>query len=78
MAIDRRTLDEVIDLSQRLSPSDQLRLISQLSEQLSDVVTDWDEIERIDMLSMVGVGADLWQSIDVDAYLDQERASWET
>jgi len=78
VAIDRRTLDEVIDLSQRLSPSDQLRLISQLSEQLSDVVTDWDEIERIDMLSMVGVGADLWQSIDVDAYLDQERASWET
>ncbi len=78
MVIEGRTLDEVLSISQRLSPSDQLRLISQLSEELSGKIADRNQGEPIDMLSLVGVGADVWQSIDVDAYLEEERSSWET
>ena len=69
------TLDEILGMSERLSVADQLRLISQLSERLSKEVDQKDQ--PVDMLSLAGLDADLWQQIDVDAYLEQERASWE-
>ena len=75
MATETVTLDHVLDLSEQLKPSDQLRLISVLSERLRQ------EIEpatgMIDMLSLAGVGADLWAQIDVTDYLELERASWD-
>ncbi|HIQ05246.1 MAG TPA: hypothetical protein EYH31_06060 [Anaerolineae bacterium] len=70
------TLDHVLDISKRLSLADQLSLISQLSERVRQ------ELERdgepVDMLSLAGLGAEFWQEIDVDAYLERERASWES
>ena len=69
------TLDNVLEVSQQLSPADQLRLIGLLSEQLRDKL-DVQE-PPIDLLSQAGLGADLWQEIDVDAYIEQERASWD-
>ena len=69
------TLDEVLGISEQLSPTDQLRLISLLSERLRSEMDPKDD--PVDMLSLVGLGAELWQEIDVDAYLEQERASWE-
>lgn len=71
------TLDEILGISERLSLTDQLRLISALSERLRSEMDQEDNPIDIDMLSLVGVGAELWQEIDVDAYLEQERASWE-
>lgn len=68
-------LHDVLDLSKRLPRADRLRLISLLSEDLRSEI-DEDE-QPVDMLSLAGVGADVWQEIDVDAYLRQERASWE-
>jgi hypothetical protein len=69
------TLDQVLGISGRLSPVDQLRLIGLLSERLRHSM---DQSDRpVDMLSLAGLGAELWQAIDVDAYLEQERASWE-
>ena len=77
MATETTTLDEVLQISERLSPVDQLRLISQLSEQLSGTVTLQGQGQPVDMLALAGVGADVWGSIDIDAYIDRERASWE-
>jgi hypothetical protein len=69
------TLDKAIVVSERLSPSDQLKLISILSERLHS------ELERgtepIDMLSLAGLGAEIWKGLDILTYLDQERASWD-
>jgi len=69
------TLDRVLDISEQLSASDQLRLISLMSERLRSQVGH--EGERVDMLSLVGLGAELWQEIDINAYMEQERASWD-
>jgi hypothetical protein len=69
------TLDEVLSASERLSLADQLSLISLLFERVRHEL-DRDN-EPVDMLSLAGLGAELWQEIDVDAYLKQERASWE-
>jgi hypothetical protein len=69
------TLDEVLGISERLPLADQLQLISLLSERLRSEINQGDG--PIDMLSLAGVGAELWREIDVDAYLEGERASWE-
>lgn len=70
------TLGEVLYASEQLSPADQLRLISLLSQRLHHEMDQGDE--PVDILSLTGLGAELWQEIDVAAYLEQERASWES
>ena len=76
MASKTITLDEVLYASEQLSLADQLRLIGLLSERLRSEVDQDDG--PVDMLSLAGLGAELWQAIDVAAYLEQERASWES
>jgi hypothetical protein len=68
-------LENVLHASQRLSPADQLRLIGLLSEQLRSKLDAQEP--PIDLLSQAGLGADVWQEIDVDAYIEQERTSWD-
>ena len=70
------TLDEAIVVSEGLSRSDRLRLIGVLSERLRGELEQ--DIEPIDMLSLAGLGADIWRDLDVATYLEQERASWES
>jgi len=68
------TLDDVLGMIKQLPRADRLRLINLLSE---DLRSEMDLEEKpIDMLSLAGHGAEIWQAIDVDAYLGQERASW--
>ncbi|MCL7452223.1 MAG: hypothetical protein M8467_04150 [Anaerolineae bacterium] len=69
------TVDRLLDMSQRLSPSDQLRLICLLSDRLRHELAP-DE-EPVDILTTVGLGAEVWRSVDVATYLAEERASWE-
>jgi hypothetical protein len=68
------TLDEALVMSEKLSPPDQLRLISLLSERLR---SEMQSSKPIDLLSLAGLGSEHWEQIDVAAYLEQERASWE-
>jgi hypothetical protein len=75
MARKMTTLDEVLSASERLSLADQLSLIGLLSERVHREL-DRDN-EAVDILSLAGLGAELWQQIDADAYLEQERTSWE-
>ena len=70
------TLDEAIVVSERLSPSDRLRLIGILSDRLRDELEQGTE--AIDMLSLTGLGADVWQDLDVSQYLERKRASWDS
>jgi hypothetical protein len=75
MVSETTTLDDVLAISKRLSLADQLSLISQLSDQVRREL-DRDG-EPVDMLTLAGLGAEVWQEINVDAYLEQERTSWE-
>jgi len=70
------TLDEAIVASERLSPSDRLRLIAILSDRLRSELEQG--IEPIDMLSLTGLGAEIWKDLDITTYLEQERASWDS
>jgi len=75
MATEVVTLDQVLGISGQLKPSDQLRLISALSERLRQELGESTEL--VDMLALAGVGADLWAQVDVAAYLEQERSTWD-
>ena len=68
------TLNDVLSVSEQLPLTDQLLLISLLSERVRREL-DRDR-EPVDMLSLAGLGAELWQKVDVNAYLNQERATW--
>jgi hypothetical protein len=35
------------------------------------------ENEPVDLLTLDGVGKEVWTKIDTDAYLNQERDSWQ-
>jgi hypothetical protein len=68
------TLDRVLSISEQLSAGEQLRLISLLSKRLR---SEMDRgTEPVDMLSLAGLGAELWRGVDAADYLEQERASW--
>lgn len=36
-----------------------------------------DEPEPLSILDLRGLGKELWEGIDVDAYIEAERASWD-
>ena len=69
------TLDQVLQTSEQLPVPDQLRLISLLAQRLRGHLGDVGE--PVDILSTLGLGAELWQEIDTDAYIEQERSSWD-
>jgi hypothetical protein len=75
MSEERTLLDEAVCMSERLSPADPLRLIGLLSAQVRQRLDESDE--PVDIRSTSGLGAELWQEIDVDAYPACERQSWE-
>jgi hypothetical protein len=58
---------------QALGPADQLRLIAELVGRLSG---ELDRQPRRSLLELQGLGKAVWQGVDVDEYLRQERSSW--
>ena len=69
-------VDRILKWSESLSPPEQLRLIGLLVERLRGQVQDLDE--PLDILTTLGLGAEVWREIDTDAYLEQERQSWDS
>jgi len=68
------SLDDALHISDQLSLDDQLRLIRLLSERVRHNLDTAGE--PVDMLSLAGLGAEIWRQIDVDAYVAAERANW--
>ena len=58
---------------QALGPADQLRLIADIVGRLSGGP---DLHPRRSLLELQGLGKGIWQGLDVDEYLRQERSSW--
>lgn len=75
MTKQKATLDEAIVVSEKLTSSDRLRLIGILSDRLRDELEQ--DAKPIDMLSLAGLGAEVWRGIDVGQYLERERVSWD-
>jgi hypothetical protein len=66
--------DDVLRRVQRLSPDDQLRLLEDVASLVRRKVTN--QARRRSILELRGLGREIWQDMDAQDYIDQERASW--
>jgi len=66
--------EEVLHQVQLLSFDDQLRLLEELA---SIIHKQFTSHPKHSVLEFKGMGKELWESIDVEKYIDEERNSWE-
>ena len=58
----------------QLSMADQLRLVSEILHRMRNTIV---ENEPVDLLTLAGVGAEVWAKVDSNTYLNEERDSWQ-
>ncbi len=65
-------LDRVLELARQLNKKDQLKLIETLSSS-SGVLQN---SKKRSILELEGLGKEIWEGIDAQDHVSQERASW--
>ncbi|WP_446009824.1 hypothetical protein [Candidatus Electrothrix sp.] len=58
-----------------ISPAEQLKLISLISSNLV-VESRIKSTKRRSLLELEGLGAELWQGVDAQSYVDELRDEW--
>ncbi len=74
MTIPNVSYEDVLTLSQQLQVGEQLRLLEALAQALRERLNAQPQHS---IMELKGLGKEIWQDIDVDAYVDAERASWD-
>ena len=63
----------VLGQAERLSPDDQLRLVEELAAHVRRQVR---RDKKHSILELRGLGKEIWQGIDAQEYVNQERSEW--
>jgi hypothetical protein len=65
------------EISEKLSkmPEERVLKVLNLVRELYDNEPDTEP--KLDFRKAAGLGREIWQSVDVEKYLQQERASWD-
>ncbi|MCC5603111.1 hypothetical protein [Nostoc favosum] len=66
---------EVLLQAQSLTPEEQIRLIEDLSSLIRQQVTMTPNPKH-SILELRGLGKEIWNGVDAQEYLNQERDSW--
>jgi hypothetical protein len=66
---------EVLQQAKSLTPQEQIRLIEDLSSLIRQRVTMTPKPKR-SILELRGLGKEIWNGIDAQEYVNQERDSW--
>jgi hypothetical protein len=69
------TYDEVLSRAQQLAPADQLRLAEELIALARQQIAAPPQQHSI--LELEGLGKEIWQGINVEDYINEERDSWD-
>ena len=69
------TYNEVRRQAENLTPEEQMRLIEDLSRLIRQRVTLTPKPKR-SILELEGLGKEIWNGIDAQEYVNQERDSW--
>ena len=64
--------DQVLKMTRCLNLPEQLKLLVIISRMVRDMVT---EAKPHSIMELEGLGADIWQDVDAQAYVAQERDS---
>ncbi len=67
------TYQEICRQVEELTPDEQLRLLEVLAAIVRRRIA---EPPKRSILELEGLGKDIWQGIDAQTYVEQERASW--
>ena len=59
-----------------LPEAEQLRLVALIAHQLAAMATQPPQPQR-SLLELEGLGADIWQGIDAQQYVDELRKEWD-
>lgn len=70
----REVLNEVLNHVQYLPVDEQLQLVKELESLVREQATVKPSRS---LLELEGLGAEIWQDVDVQKYIDQERDSWD-
>ncbi len=68
------TYDEVLSRIQLLAPDDQLKLLEDLAVIVRHNVT---MRPKHNVMEFSGFAKELWEGLDVEKYIDEERNSWD-
>lgn len=69
------TYEEVLDKVQRLTPDEQLRLLEDLAAIIRGRIKNTAEPVH-SLLELEGLGEEVWEGIDPQKYIEEERRSW--
>jgi hypothetical protein len=70
-------VQEVIEHIQHWSMEDLLEIRDAIDELLRQRENESSQEPSHSILELKGLGSEIWRAIDVDEYIEQERASWE-
>lgn len=71
------TYHELLHQIERLTEDDQLRLLGDLAAMIRQKHQPQEEKPRLhSVLALRGLGKEVWEGIDVDQYIEEERNSW--
>ena len=71
----REVLNEVLNQVQHLTFDEQLRLVEDLVANIRRKCTVRPKKHSI--MELKGLGKEIWEGVDVEKYIDEERNSWE-
>ena len=74
MTIPNVSYKDVLTLSQQLQVGEQLRLLEALAQVLRERLTTQPQHS---IMELQGLGKEIWQDIEVEAYIEEERVSWD-
>ena len=60
-----------------LSQDEQLKLLAKMAEELSNGETKTEPTEKRSLLELEGLGAEIWEGIDAQEYVNELRNEWE-
>ena len=69
------TYEQVLKMTRHLSLPEQMQLLEALTRMVRYQV---ESAPLPSIMELEGLGAEIWQNIDAQEYVDQERASWDS
>jgi len=68
------TFREVLERARQLTPDEQLELLEELA---AIVRLQFTAKPKHSIMELKGLGKEVWQGIDVEKYIEEERNSWD-
>lgn len=72
------TLEELYErYIKPLPPADRLRLVAMTTQELAESGQQATEAPRRSLLELEGLGAEIWQGVDAQEYVNKLREEWD-